>query len=621
MRSGFRWMLSATLVAGLGTMVGCSGSKDGGEKTGTAGKAATTGIGTPKPAFEGDAPKGAYVHDDIDVGKYGGTFVIGTTGNPKGFNPLIANESSTTEILFGPVFQSCWHYNNAKQEEEPGLCEKYVRSDDGLSYTFTLREGLRWSDGSPMTTDDFEFSYKVVIDEGVPNSLKSLFRQGDTEDGKPRYPIFEKVDDRTFTFKLFEKNVLFHGAVGSIYAIPKAKWQKAFEAGEFNKALSLQTPPKDIVSSGPFVVADFKTEERIVLKRNPHYWKVDRDGNRLPYLDRVIFVIVPDFNTSMLKFRQGETDVLDVRPEDYEALKKKADADGYAVHDLGPAFNTNYLMFNLDDRNDKEGNPYVEPMKQGWFRNVAFRKAVSHAIDRDGIVRTVLSGRGEPLWAFTSPANKKWYPEGKVTKYPYDLEASRKLLAEAGFAEKDGALHDAAGNRVEFTIITNSENSTRIAMLNVIKDDLKKLGITANIRPVPFNDLVTSLRDTRNFEAVLLGWGTGIPPDPAQSKNILLSSGRSHAWYPEQKKPVTDWEARMDELVKLNTGAFEHAERRKYSDEIYQIFADKLPQIMLVVGADAVAARNNIGNLKPAPLRPKTYWNIETLFFKTPKKR
>lgn len=621
MRSGFRWMLSATLVAGLGATIGCSGSKDGGDKAGAAGQAATTSIGTPKPAFEGEAPKGAFVHDDIDVGKYGGTFVVGAAGNPKGFNPLIANETSTTDILFGPVFQSCWDYNRHEQEEEPALCEKYVRSEDGLSYTFTLREGLRWSDGTPMTADDFIFSYNVVIDDNIPNSLKSLFRQGDTAEGKARYPAVSKVDDRTFKFQLHEKNVLFQAAVGSLYAIPKAKWQKAYEAGEFNKAMSLQTPTKDLVSSGPFVVDDFKTEERVVLKRNPHYWKVDRDGNRLPYLNRVIFVIVPDFNTGMLKFRQGETDALEVRPEDYEALKKKADADGYTIHDMGPAFNTNYLMFNMDDGSDSDGKPYVEPTRLKWFRDVAFRKAISHAIDREGIVRTVLSGRGEPLWALTSPGNKKWYPAGKVIEYPYDLDASRKLLAGAGFVEKDGALHDGAGNPVEFTIITNSENSTRIAMLNVIKDDLKKLGISANIRPVPFNDLVTSLNDTRNFDAVLLGWGTGIPPDPAQSKNILLSSGRSHAWHPNQTKPATDWEARIDELVKLNTGAFDHAERRKYSDEIYRIFSDKLPQIMLVVAADAVAARDNIGNLKPSPMRPKAYWNIETLYFKTPKKR
>lgn len=618
MQKSLSLLLAAGLTAGLASA--CTKKDDAADgATPAAGKSA---LGTPKPAFEGEAPKGAMKVEGIDVGKYGGTLVVALPGNPKGFNPILANETSTTEVLIGPVYQPCWGFDNVKQEGEPALCESFNRREDGLEYTFTLREGLRWSDGTPLTTDDFEFSYRVIVDPNVPNSVKDLFRQGDDAEGKPRFPVFQKVDDRTFKFSLFEQNALFHYAVGSLYVIPKARFEKAYTSGEFNKAMTLQTPPGEMVGSGPFVISDFKTEERVVLTRNPHYWKVDPEGNRLPYLDRVIFIIVPDFNTVLLKFRNGDTDTLEVRPEDYETVKKGEKDGGYTVHELGPSFNTNYLMFNLDDRADKDGNPYVPLVKQKWFRDLRFRKAISHAIDREGIVRTVLAGRGQPLWAFTSPGNKKWYPgdDGVVT-YPYDLEKARALLAESGFVDKDGTLHDADGNRVEFTLMTNSENPTRIAMLNVIKDDLKKLGVTANIRPVPFNDVVTSLRDARNFEGVLLGWSTGIPPDPAQSKNIFLSSGRSHAWYPEQQKPVTEWEARIDELIQQNSAAFDDTERKRLSDEIYRIFSDQLPQIMLVVAGDAVAGRDNLGNFKPSPLRPKTYWNIEQLYFKTPKKR
>lgn len=624
MQRSSKLLLSATLAAAAATAlaIGCSKDDPTPDPGTSTGAATDSKLGTPKPPFAGEIPKGAEKVDDMEVGKYGGTFVVALAGNPKSFNPLLANETSTTEILMGPVYESCWDYDNKKQEGQPGLCESFTRSDDGLEYTFVLREGLRWSDGSPMTADDFEFSYKVITDPAVPNSVKDLFRQGDDAEGNPRFPTLTKVDARTFKFKLFEANALFHFAVGSLYVVPKARWEKAYTAGEFNSAMTLQTPPGDMVASGPFVISDFKTEERVVLTRNPHFWKVDPDGNRLPYLNRIIFVIVPDFNTSLLKFRNGDTDVLEVRPEDYETLKKSEKDGAYTVHDLGPAFNTNYLMFNLDDRADKDGNPYVPVVKQKWFGDKNFRKAVSHAIDRDGIVRTVLSGRGQPLWGFTSPGNKKWYPgDDKLVTYPYDLDKARELLTASGFVDKDGTLHDADGNPVEFTLITNSENSTRIAMLNVIKDDLKKLGINASIRPVPFNDVVTSMRDTRNFEGVLLGWGTGIPPDPAQSKNILLSSGRSHAWYPEQKTPATPWEARIDELVKVNSASSDDTERRKSSDEIYRIFSDELPQIMLVVAGDAVAARDNIGNLKASPLRPKAYWNVEQLFFKTPKKR
>ncbi|MCA9537507.1 MAG: ABC transporter substrate-binding protein [Myxococcales bacterium] len=618
MRKVFGFVFLAAVMATGFALIGCSKSP-----TGDGGKTPKTEDGlaaanTPKPPFAGPAPANAMVVDDIDIGRYGGKMVIALPGNPKSFNPILANETSTTEILYGPVFQSCVGFDNVKQEETPGICDRWDRSEDGLTYTFHVREGINWSDGKPITADDFEFNYNLILDEKIPSSVKDLFKQGVDETGKPIFPKFEKIDGQNFRFTLAQPDVLFTAAVGSIYIVPKHKFEETYNKGDFNKALTLQTPPKDIVTSGPFVIADFKTEERVLLARNPHYWKVDKSGNRLPYLDGVVFLIVPDYNAQLLQFRQGGSDVLDVRPEDYELLKRK-EADGdYNVTDLGPSFNTNYLMFNLDDGQDADGKPFVDPIREKWFANKNFRKAVSHAIDRDGIVRTVLSGRGEPLWSFYSPANKKWYND-QVVQYKYDLTKAAEYLKGEGFQNRDGTLFDAEGHKVEFTIITNSENSTRIAMLNVIKDDLKKLGMEVNIRPVPFNDVVTSLRDARNFEAVLLGWGSAVPPDPAQSKNVMLSSGRSHSWHPEQKTPATPWEARMDELLHKCVAVYDYAERKKYSDELLYIFSDEQPQIQLVVASAAAAARRNVGNFNPSGLRPKTHWNIEVLYLKNPK--
>ena len=579
-----------------------------------------TGIGTPNPPFEGEAPKGAFVVKDAEIGRYGGTLVRASAGNPKSFNPLLANESSSTDLLMGPMFSSCGGYHLKKQKAEQGLCEKMERTADGLTYTFTLREGLRWSDGKPLTTDDVEFSWTIITDPKVPNSVKDLFKQGVDAEGKPLFPTFEKVDARVFRFKLARKDVLFDSAVNSVYFVPKHKWQGTYEKGHYNNAMGLGTKPEDIVVSGPFRLKTFASEERIVLERNPYFWKVDAKGNRLPYLDRVITLVVPDFNAEFLKFTEGETDLHEVRPEQYDALKRREARSDYTVVDLGPAFSTYWFMFNLDDGVDKEGTPFVDPMKAKWFNTKGFRKAVSHAIDRDGMVRTVLNGRGVPLWTFYSPANKEWAHDG-VTKYPYDLEKSRALLKAAGFEHRDGQLHDAAGNKVEFSMVTNAENATRVQMLNVIKDDLSKLGITAHIRPVPFNDLVLALRTNRKFDAMLLGWGSGVPPDPAQSRNIMLSSGASHAWHPAQAAPSTEWEKRIDELVHETNQHFDHAERKKHHDKLLEIFSDELPQITLVTLTDFAAARKNVGNFMPNALSRKCHWNMDHLFLKRPKRR
>jgi len=599
--------------------LGCSGDKAPATESQKTNKRAQK-IEGPNPPFAEPTPKGAMLMAGRDDARYGGTLVLAAAGNPKTFNPILTNETSTTDIIHRVVFSACWDFDNHKQEDAPGLCERYDRSEDGLTYTFTLREGLRWSDGHPLTSADFAFSYQVATDPDVPNVRKDLFRQGKNARGKPRFPRFETIDARTFRLSLFERDVLFHSNMASLFVIPAHKWRKAFEAGEFAGAMTLKTPTKALVSSGPFVIESFTADDRVVLARNPHYWKVDQRGNRLPYLDGVVFTIVSDMNAKLLKFREGDTDIHVVRPEEFQQLKRKESKGDYLVADLGAGFNTAYLMFNLDPRRGADRKPFVDPVKLKWFRKVKFRKAISHAIDREGLVRTVMGGRGEPLWSYISPANKRWYPE-TVIKYPYDLERAAALLAEARFSLRQGKLYDTKGIRVAFSIITNAENATRIAMLNVIKDDLEKLGIAVNIRPLPFNDVVSSLQAKRDFDAVLLGWSTGTPPDPAFVKHVILSSGGSHLWSPLQAKPATKWEAQMDTLMYQNTSAFDFTERKKFSDALFRIFSDKLPQLMLVVGRDAAAARKTVGNFRPSPLPPRAHWNIEQLFFTKPKRR
>ncbi|MEE2786275.1 MAG: ABC transporter substrate-binding protein, partial [Myxococcota bacterium] len=488
-------------------------------------------------------PDDLYLVNQIEVGRYGGTLVLGTAGDPKSFNPLIANESSSNVVL-RLMFSFCWAFHNGRQIDEPGLCKSYSRSDDGLVYTFTLRDGLRWSDGTALTADDFEFSYRVLLDDKVPNTDRDLFRQGVDRSGRPIYPTFERVDSKTFRFVLKRPDVLFHYVAGSYPVMPQHRWKSTFEAGGFTQAMGTKMAMKDMIGSGPFIVSAYEPGQRVVLNRNPHYWKVDTAGQRLPYLDKVELLILPDEQAKLALFESGETHLHDVLPSEYARLKRLERKGDYRIVDLGPSFNTNYLMFNLDPRSNADGTPRVDPVRLKWFKKKGFRAAISHAIDRESIVRNVLFGRGQPLWSYVSPANRRWYPK-TVKRYPFDLQQSAMLLKAEGFRQKDGLLVDKNGVPVQFTILTNAENGMRISMLNYIKQDLAQLGIKVDIRPLSFNDVVTALRDTRRFEAVLLGWGVSVPPDPGFSKNVLMSRGRSHNWYPEQAKPATPWEGEI----------------------------------------------------------------------------
>lgn len=575
----------------------------------------TKAKGTPNPAFIGTLPADARVSDmsgGACPGVYGGNLIIPTQGNPKSFNPVIANETSTTSLIQGPVYQSLADFDPHKFEQTHLLAESHTVSEDGLTWTFVLRKGLKWSDGHPFSADDLVFNIDVVLNPKVASSVKDLFK-----DSKGKFPTYQKVDDHTVKFVLTEVNVLFSAAVGSVYMLPKHKLEQAHKENRMDKVLLLDTPPKDLVTMGPFRVHSFTTEQRLVLERNPHYWQKDAWGNRLPYLDKVTFVIVPDFNTSMLKMLAGEVDLYDTMTADqYDRLKRDEKKGGYEVLDLGPSLSVNYIVFNINDGKNAEDKPYVDPVKQKVFDDVRFRQAMSHAIDRDGMVKTALLGRGAPTYCFTGPGNKLWYAE--CPKYVHDPVKAKALLDAMGMKDidGDGYRETAEGKPFAFTMSTNVENAVRIAAGNIMKKDFEAVGIKANLKPVPFNALITSTNATYDWEAIILGWASGVPPDPAMSKNILLSSGRTHIWHPKQTDPKRQWEKDIDQLVAKVNGVMDMKARKAAYAQVMKIMGEQQAQIFTFNVNTYVAGKDRVGNFKPTIIRPYGYTNLIEMFIK-----
>ncbi len=550
-----------------------------------------------------------YVVEDIEIGKYGGQIVLAQPGDPKSFNIILANETSTTDIV-NRMFAGIVEYDNEKQEIIPGLAKSWEHSDDYLTWTFHLRKGIRWSDGHPITTDDVLFTFDVIYDPKIPNAAKDLLQV----DGK-RFRV-EKVDN--YTFKVHLPNT--YGPLlwaMQLPVIPKHILEPRIKDGTFNQYWNTSVDPKNMVVSGPFTLEKYVSGEKTVLKRNPHYWRFDKKGNRLPYLDRVIFLNVPDMNAMLLKFQAGECDVYDPFYGDKYRMVMDDEKEGnYTVYELGPAFGTAHFWFNLNPEINKEtGKPIVNPAKLKWFQNVKFRKAIAHAINRPGIIRTVYFGRAIPIWGPVSPANKHWY-NSSVIRYPYELDKARKLLDEICLVDRDndGIREDAEGNDVGFRFISNRENNIREKIGNILSHDFKKIGLKAIFKLEDFNTLVTKLQDSYDYEACLLGL-TG-SPEPSSGMNFYLSSGRTHEWYPNQEKPATEWEARIDELVNMYLHEPEVNKRKPYFDEIQHIMSDKLPMIYTVNPIVYVAIRNNFGNLKPAAIRHRTLWNVEEIYKK-----
>jgi peptide/nickel transport system substrate-binding protein len=353
-----------------------------------------------------------------------------------------------------------------------------------------------------------------------------------------------------------------------------------------------------------------------VLVRNPHFWKVDKSGRRLPYLLRLVFLSVPDQNAAVLRFLAGESHLLDpVRPEDVAAVSDAQQRGGHQVTDLGPDIATNCIWFNLKPGTDAGGAPYVAPFKRTWFEDVRFRRAISHAMNREAMVSSVLQRQGDAQYNLVSPANQRWHNPA-IPRFEFDPVKARALLDEMGLKDRDGdgVREDAQGRKVEFTILTNAANNTRVKLATVAKSMLADVGVAAAVQPIEFNTLVTTMRQTHRFEAILLGFTSGVPPEPSLSANVYRSAGVMHIWDPEQSAPRRPWEAEIDGLMDRAVTESDYATRKQAFDRVQQLMGEQQPVILLARERVQVAIRNSVKNVRPNILRPHVLWNPAELY-------
>lgn len=557
-----------------------------------------------------------------EVGAYGGRFVLAQTSPPRTFNSVMANENSSTDVTDGRLFTPLAEFDNATQEMRPQLARSWETSADGRISTWHLRRGAAFSDGHPITSADVLFTFEVYMDDTLHVSLYDFF--------KPYGKKFRlsAPDSYTVVIETAGPYAMLVPVVGSVYIQPKHILEPAYRSGRFASAYNVGTPPESLVTSGPWKLKQYVPNEKTVLTRNPYWCGVDTRGRRLPYLDELVFLIVPDQNTAALKFEAGEVDALDdVKPENYQTYENQQQKGNFTFHDLGPALNTNFFWFNLNRVRDSKsgrrlGSTYVDPVKYAWFSNPDFRKAVSKAIDRDGIIRSVFYGQGVKNWSTSTPGNKTWYSPEAV-HYDYDPEGARQLIAKLGWKDRngDGYVEDGQGHTVSFTLKTNSSNLLRVNTCNFIKDDLAKIGIKCDPAPVEFNTLITNLREDFQYEALSLGLQSATPPDPGMGQNVWRSSGLTHYWNIKQPKPETAAEARVDALVEANVTTLDMAERRRTWLEIQnlvneQCFIEWLPTLVY-----KVPIRNRFGNLHPTVIPHRIIWNIDRVFVRSPAPR
>ena len=545
---------------------------------------------------------------EIDLDKYGGELVMATTSDPRSFNPIMAQETSTTAVT-GFIFEGLTRTNGVTLEVEPNLAKSWEVSPDGLEWIFHLRGDVYWADGHPFTAEDVVFTFNdLIYNEKIPSSSRDSF----TIDGK----IFkvEEINDFTVKFTLPVKFAPFLRSM-SQEILPRHKLQNAVKEEKFTFTWGIDTDPKDIIGTGPYQLAQYIPGQRVVFKRNSLYWRKSKYNEQLPYIDKVIFLIVQSQDIILLKFLDGELDYCSVRGADYPLLKPEEKKRNFFIYDGGPDFGSNFLVFNQNrDKNPKTGKPYLDPVNLAWFTNLDFRRAVAHAVDKKKIIDILMNGLGYPQDSSMSPSSGFFYHRD-VANYDYDLQKAKQILNRAGFEDRDGngILEDAQGNDVEFNLYTNAGVNERIQIGSIIRHDLSEIGIKVNFLAIEFNDLVAKLTSAFDWDAVIIGLTGGI--EPHFGKNVWASDGGLHMWHPRQKTPATEWEKRIDEIFSLGVQELNEKKRKVLYDEWQVIVSKELPLIYTVLGANMFAIRDKFENLHPTSYGG-VFHNLEEVYIR-----
>lgn len=541
-------------------------------------------------------------------GHYGGRLTVGQRAEPKTLNPVIATDAISREVI-GRLSADLIEINRVTQKTEPALAKSWKPSADGRTFTLQLRKGIRFSDGHPFDADDVIFSFALYMDEAVDSPQRDLL----IIDGKPM--TVTKVDAYTVRFTLPRPYAAAERIFDGLAMLPKHLLEKPYREGKFTQAWSLNTQASEIAGLGPFRVKQYVPGQRIVLERNPYYWKSDRDNHRLPYLDELEFLFVGTEDAQVMRFEAGETDIINrLSSENYNLLSREEPRAGSQLADLGPSLEYNFIVFNQNDLGGKKLD--VVARKQVWFRDRRFRQAINAAVDRDGIVRLVYETRGTPLWGNVGPGNKFWINQS-IPHPQRSLETARQLLKSAGFSwDKSGQLLDSSGQSVEFTIITSSSNAQRMKMATLLQDDLSHLGMQVHVVPLEFRALIDRVFQSFDYDAAIMALGGG-DADPNPEMNVWMSNGTSHLWNLGEKQPATDWEREIDQLMQQQIVALDYAKRKQLYDRVQQLISENVPFIFLATPNILAGADARVGNFHPALLDPYTLWNADELYVRS----
>lgn len=482
---------------------------------------------------------------------------------------------------------------NNLQEWVPYMAESYEVSEDGTVYTFQIRQGMRFSDGEEITAEDWVTTYQIHTDPDVgSNSYSGFFIEDEpvVVESTGEYEL-------TITFPQPDAGAL---SISSYTPWPAHVFGPVYEEGgaaAITEMWTISGDPASFVSPGPFVASGYTPGERATFTRNPYYgtWNVDSEGNQLPYLEGLTVTLVSDLNAGLAEYLAGNIDIFGPSVVDeIQQIRQATEAgqlDATLLPNQSGQASSLWITFNW--------NRADAPFKQELFRNVDFRRAMSHLVDREAMVRLVYGGLAAPAYNGVYSVLEEWQ-NPDLTTYPYDPERATELLAGLGFTERDseGFLVNEEGRRITFNLITNAGNNQREQAAQIFADTAREAGIEVNFRAVAFEVLVNQLTaqgDDRGFDAILLGL-TGGDIDFPFGVNVIPCGTNLHAFnYPADGNCLDTREIIAERLYFQGRRQLDVEERIQTGFQIQQAWSELQGFIYLVSPSYNPTWNNRVG--------------------------
>ena len=536
-------------------------------------------------------------HSAWERGRHGGRFVVNNISDAKTFNPVVANETSTTDIT-DRLFAGVVRRSQLTLEWEPGLAERWEISADQKTITLHLRSGLVWSDGDPITADEIVWSVNEIYkNDEVETSIRDVLTVGG------EFAEFELIDDLSYRIVLPS---VYAGIfeIASIGPVPRHIFEPLLEAegaAAVNSFWGVDTDVSTIVGNGPFLIGEYVPSERVVMVPNPHYYEQDEWGQQLPYLDEFVIEFVEDLETALARFIAGESDAFGLRGKDYGALVDRQESDDFVIYNVGPASSTQFITFNQNPiESDEDGG--IEPPALTWLSNKSFRQAMAHLIDRQTIINNIAFGFGYPQYSFVWTVSPYYWKGSADAAFKYDPGRAKELLDSIDYIDRDGdgVREDADGNKIELILNTNSGNDVREQIGELFSQEAQAVGIDVTFKPEAFNELVTRLVASYDWQMILIGLTGSV--DPVGGANVYPSSGSLHMVEPNQETPRRDWEVAVDAAWDEANLTTDEEQRIRGYRKLQQLWIEEVPWAYTFAPAVMHAFRNTVGNIKPHPL-------------------